>query len=41
VNHVGPDVHHRDIVSAALASYEEELRRDRVRATARLKSATS
>jgi hypothetical protein len=34
----GPPVHHRDIVSAALDIYQEELQRDRARAIARLRS---
>jgi len=33
----GPDVHHRDIVTAALASFEDELRRDAPRALARVR----
>jgi hypothetical protein len=37
VSQLGPDVHHRDIVTAALASYEEELQRDDVRAMRRLR----
>ena len=37
VSRLGPEVHHRDIVTAALASYEDELQRDRVRAMARLR----
>jgi amino acid transporter len=37
VSRVGPDVHHRDIVTAALASYEDELRRDAAHALDRLR----
>jgi hypothetical protein len=37
VDRLGPGVHHRDIVSAALSSYEEEFRRDDARAVARLR----
>jgi amino acid transporter len=40
VARLGPDVHHRDIVAAALGSYEEELQRDRGRAMARLRDRT-
>jgi hypothetical protein len=34
---VGPDIHHRDIVSAALGSLEDEMRHSRARAISRLK----
>lgn len=34
---VGPDIHHRDVVAAALGSLEEELRGRREQAAARLK----
>jgi len=34
---VGPSIHHRDIVTAALASLEEEMGRSRERAVDRLK----
>jgi amino acid transporter len=37
VRRVGPAVHHRDIVTAALSSYEEELRRDPPHALDRLR----
>jgi len=37
VKEAGPDVHHRDIVTAALESFEEELKRDPSRAFARLR----
>ena len=37
VTQVGPDVHHRDIVTAALASFEDELRGDQAQALARLR----
>jgi amino acid transporter len=37
VNHVGPGVHHRDIVAAAVAAYRDEMQRDRPRALARLR----
>ncbi len=37
VKDAGPDVHHRDIVTAALASFEEELRRNPEHAFARLR----
>jgi hypothetical protein len=40
VARLGPGVHHRDIVAAALGSYEEELQRDRGRAMARLRDRT-
>jgi len=36
VSRLGPQVHHRDIVTAALGSYEDELERDRPRAMARV-----
>ena len=38
VNTVGPDIHHRDIVVAALGSFEEELSRARTQAEARLRN---
>jgi hypothetical protein len=37
VKDAGPDVHHRDIVTAALDSFEEEMARDPSRALARLR----
>jgi len=37
VSAVGPDIHHRDVVVAALGSFEEEMVRARPRAVARLK----
>ena len=37
VKHAGPDVHHRDVVIAALASFEDELARDPARAVQRLR----
>ena len=38
VHMVGPDIHHRDIVTAALASFEDELSgSQRDRAVARLR----
>ena len=37
VNAVGPDIHHRDVVVAALGSFEEEMVRARTRAVARLR----
>ena len=38
VKKAGPDVHHRDIVTAALATFEEELHRDAPHAMARLRA---
>jgi hypothetical protein len=40
VARLGPGIHHHDIVTAALGSYEEELRRDGGRAMARLRGRT-
>jgi hypothetical protein len=40
VARIGPVIHHRDIVTAALGSFEEELRRDGGRALARLRGRT-
>ena len=37
VKHAGPDVHHRDVVVAALATFEDELQRDPARAVQRLR----
>jgi amino acid transporter len=37
IRSVGPDVHHRDIVTAALGSFEEELRRNPEQALTRLR----
>jgi amino acid transporter len=37
VKGAGPDIHHRDIVAAALTSFEEELRRDPQHALTRLR----
>ena len=37
VKHAGPDVHHRDVVVAALATFEDELARDPARAVQRLR----
>jgi hypothetical protein len=37
VQAVGPDIHHRDIVTAALGSLEDEMVRSRERAISRLK----
>jgi hypothetical protein len=37
VRHAGPDVHHRDVVVAALATFQDELARDPQRAIQRLR----
>jgi hypothetical protein len=41
VKAVGPDIHHRDIVTAALESLEHEMRSGRDRAVDRLKRVIS